>query len=200
MSDDFDLQAYLSEGIENFMKDVVRATLKNPRESAFMLRFAAASAAASQKRKTAEKTGEHIPSFLIASITSKCNLHCAGCYSRCNHATVDEAPVSQLTGEEWLKIFGEAEELGISFILLAGGEPMLHRDIIEAAGKRPNILLPIFTNGTFISLSGRIPRLQLRKSERNARFRGLLLPATPFFAFCLSILSSVFLLAFDLIM
>ena len=150
MSEKFDLQAYLSEGIENFMKDVVRATLKNPRESAFMVRFAAASAAASQKRKTAEKAGEHIPPFLIASITSQCNLHCAGCYSRCNHATVDEAPVSQLTGEEWLKIFGEAEELGISFILLAGGEPMLRRDIIEAAGKRPNILFPIFTNGTFM--------------------------------------------------
>ena len=46
--------------------------------------------------------------------------------------------------------FNEAEELGISFILLAGGEPMLCRDIIEAAGKQQNILFPIFTNGTFI--------------------------------------------------
>ena len=38
----------------------------------------------------------------------------------------------------------------MSFILLAGGEPMLRRDIIEAAGNRPNILFPIFTNGTFM--------------------------------------------------
>ena len=150
MNENFDLQTYLSEGIENFMKDVLKATMKNPRESAFMLKFAAATAAASKKRKAAEKAGEHIPSFLIASITSKCNLHCAGCYSRCNHATVDAEPVSQLTGEEWLKIFGEADDLGISFILLAGGEPMLRRDIIEAAGKRQNILFPIFTNGTFM--------------------------------------------------
>ena len=150
MSEAFDLQGYLSKGIEDFMRDVVKATLKNPRESAFMVKFAAATAAASQKRKAAEKTGQHIPSFLIASITSQCNLHCAGCYSRCNHATVDAAPVSQLTSEEWLKIFSEADELGISFILLAGGEPMLRRDIIEAAGKRQNILFPIFTNGTFM--------------------------------------------------
>jgi MoaA/NifB/PqqE/SkfB family radical SAM enzyme len=127
-----------------------KATLKNPRESAFMLKFAAATAAASRKRKAAEAQGQHIPSFLIASITSQCNLHCAGCYSRCNHATVDALPVRQLTDEEWLKIFGEADELGISFILLAGGEPMLRRDIIEAAGKRQNILFPIFTNGTFM--------------------------------------------------
>ncbi len=115
-----------------------------------MARFALASRAASGKRRKAENAGEHIPPFLIASITSQCNLHCAGCYSRCNHATVDAAPVKQLTGEEWLRIFEEADELGISFILLAGGEPMIRRDIIEAAGKRPNILFPVFTNGTFM--------------------------------------------------
>ncbi len=115
-----------------------------------MLKFAAASRAASKKRKRSEQNGEHIPPFLIASITSKCNLHCAGCYSRCNHATTDSEPVSQLTGGEWLRIFAEADELGISFILLAGGEPMLRRDIIEAAAKKPNILFPIFTNGTYM--------------------------------------------------
>ena len=150
MNETFDLQEYLSRGIEDFVADVVKATLKNPRESAFMLKFAAATAAASRKRKAAEANGRHIPSFLIASITSQCNLHCAGCYSRCNHATVDALPVRQLTDEEWLKIFSEADELGISFILLAGGEPMLRRDIIEAAGRRKNILFPIFTNGTFM--------------------------------------------------
>ena len=146
----FDLQAYVTRGVENVVRDALKATLKNPRESAFMLQFAAASKAASKKRRAAEDAGEHIPPFLIASITSACNLHCAGCYSRCNNATVDAAPVSQLTDEEWLRIFEEADELGVSFILLAGGEPMLRRDIIEAAGKKQNILFPIFTNGTFI--------------------------------------------------
>ncbi len=150
MNENFNLQDYLSEGIEHFMAGVIRATMKNPRESAFVVKFAAATKAASRKRKTAEEAGEHIPSFLIASITSQCNLHCAGCYSRCNEATVDAEPVSQLTADEWARIFREAEELGISFILLAGGEPMLRRDIIEAAGKQQNILFPIFTNGTFI--------------------------------------------------
>ena len=150
MNDNFDLQNYLIEGVEGVVKEAIKATLKNPRESAFMLKFAKATRAASKKRREAEDNGEHIPPFLIASITSKCNLHCAGCYSRCNHATTDAEPVSQLTSEEWLKIFDEADELGISFILLAGGEPMLRRDIIEAAGKKQNILFPIFTNGTFI--------------------------------------------------
>ena len=146
----FDIQEYMTHGVERVVADSIKATLKNPRESIFMARFAAASKAASMKRRKAEDEGEHIPPFLIASITSQCNLHCAGCYSRCNHATVDAAPVKQLTDGEWLHIFDEADELGISFILLAGGEPMLRRDIIEAAGKKSNILFPIFTNGTFL--------------------------------------------------
>lgn len=146
----FDIQEYMTKGVERVVIDAIKATLKNPRESTFMVRFAAASKAASAKRKKAEKAGEHRPPFLIASITSECNLHCAGCYSRCNHATVDAEPVKQLTSEEWLKIFDEADDLGISFILLAGGEPMIRRDIIEAAGKKSNILFPIFTNGTYM--------------------------------------------------
>ena len=150
MEQGFDIQAYMTQGVENMVKDIVKATFRNPKESAYMARFALASRTASGKRRKAENAGEHIPPFLIASITSQCNLHCAGCYSRCNHATTDTAPVCQLTAGEWLKIFGEAESLGISFILLAGGEPMIRRDVIEAAGKHPGILFPIFTNGTYM--------------------------------------------------
>ncbi|MCR5831319.1 MAG: radical SAM protein [Lachnospiraceae bacterium] len=150
MKKEFDIQEYMTKGVERVVADAVKATLKDPKESAFMLGFAAASAKASLKRKKAEEKGEHIPPFLIASITSKCNLHCAGCYSRCNHATVDAEPVSQLTDEEWHRIFDEADDLGFSFILLAGGEPMLRRGVLEAAGKYKNILFPVFTNGTFM--------------------------------------------------
>lgn len=150
MNEGFDLQRYMTEGVERIVSEAIKAMLKDPRESAFMVKFAAASRAASKKRRIAEDNGEHIPPFLIASITSRCNLHCAGCYSRCNNATVDEEPVKQLTAEDWFRIFEEADELGISFILLAGGEPMLRRDIIEAAGKKQSILFPIFTNGTFM--------------------------------------------------
>ena len=146
----FDIQEYMTKGVERVVSDALKATIKNPRESAFMVKFAAASKIASKKRKAAEKRGEHRPPFLIASITSKCNLHCAGCYSRCNHATIDAEPVRQLTCDEWYRIFEEADELGISFILLAGGEPMIRRDVIEAAGKKSGILFPIFTNGTFM--------------------------------------------------
>lgn len=115
-----------------------------------MARYGMASREASKRRAAFEKMGEHIPPFLIASITNNCNLHCAGCYARANHACTDEKAAGQLTDEEWLAIFREAKELGIGFILLAGGEPLIRRDIVEAAGKIPEILFPVFTNGLLI--------------------------------------------------
>ena len=150
MKQKFDLQRHIEKGVEQIVADTLKATLKDPKESAFMLRFAAASRKASAVRMRYEEEGLHVPGFLIASITSSCNLHCAGCYSRCTNATADTPPVKQLTGEEWSDLFRQAEELGISFIMLAGGEPMMRRDVIEAAGGIPSILFPIFTNGTFL--------------------------------------------------
>ncbi|MCR5292463.1 MAG: radical SAM protein [Eubacterium sp.] len=153
MDKSFDIQKYMTHGVENVVADAIKATRKNPRESAFMVRFAAASRDASRRRAKLEKEGEHVPPFLITSITSSCNLHCEGCYSRCNNSTTDNAPVNQLSDEEWGRVFDEAEELGVSFILVAGGEPMLRRGVIEAASKKKNILFPVFTNGTFMTKS-----------------------------------------------
>ena len=151
MKESFDIQEYMTKGVERIVAEAVRATIKDPKESAFMLRFAAASRSASRKRRSLEDKGEHIPAFLLASITSSCNLHCAGCYSRCNEATTDEEPVRQLSGEEWADIFDQAEELGISFIFLLGGEPLLRWDVMEEAGKKGRILFPVFTNGTYLN-------------------------------------------------
>lgn len=144
----FQLGEYLSNNIEKLVRDIIKGTLENPRESAFMARFALASRAASKKRAAASENGEDIPPFLIASITSSCNLHCAGCYSRHNHACSDGVPTDQLSADDWKKIFVEAVELGVSFVLLAGGEPLIRRDVIEAAGEVPEIMFPVFTNGT----------------------------------------------------
>ena len=146
----FDIQTYVTKGVERVISDSLKATAKNPRETAYLLKFATASRKASRIRKEAGKAGEHVPPLLIASITSSCNLHCAGCYARGIHSTNDETPVAQLSAGEWDFIFREAEELGISFIMLVGGEPLLRKDVIRAASEHPDILFPIFTNGTYI--------------------------------------------------
>ena len=147
---EFDIQEYMTKGVERVVKDAIKATIRDPKGSAFMMRFATASKKASKKRRQSEDMGEHIPPFLIASITSKCNLHCAGCYSRTNHQTEDCAPKNQLTDGEWKKIFKEANEIGVSFILLAGGEPLIRKDVIKTAGEFEDIMFPVFTNGVFV--------------------------------------------------
>lgn len=163
MNEKMDLQEYITAGVEKLIKNAVKVTLTNPAQSIFMARFARAVRAASGKRFALEKNGEHVPAFLIASITSSCNLHCAGCYARAVHSCADSEPVGQLSVKEWDGIFEEAEELGISFIILAGGEPMIRRDVIEKAGNRPGIMFPIFTNGTLLEDT----YLRLLKKSRN---------------------------------
>ena len=150
MEKNSELQKHITSGIEKIVADAMRAVLTDSRESAFLARFAADCRAASKKRIAAEKRGEHVPGFLIASITGACNLHCAGCYARGIKTTGDTPPSCQLTGEEWLDIFRQAQDLGISFILLVGGEPLLRREVSEAAASVKSVLFPIFTNGTYI--------------------------------------------------
>lgn len=163
MEQEFNLERYLSNGVEGIVKGALRATLKDPRESLFIARYALASKEATRLRREAEERGEHIPPFLIASITSSCNLHCAGCYSRANHSCEDKEPKQQLTDSQWLRIFEEAKNMGIGFVLLAGGEPMLRRDVIEVAGRIPEIVFPVFTNGTMMNE----PYLKLFDKFRN---------------------------------
>lgn len=133
------------------MQGAVRATLKDPRESIFMARFALASKAASKRRAELESNGEHMPVFLIASITSNCNLHCAGCFAREVNSCSDEKATSQLSADDWKKVFMEAKELGISFIVLVGGEPLIRKDVLQIAANIPDILFPVFTNGTLMN-------------------------------------------------
>ena len=144
------IQEYLAGGVEVILRDAARATLKNPKESLFLAKFSRHARKATKIRDEYGKKGQNIPAFLIASITSSCNLHCTGCYSRANDSCSDDLPINQLSAGEWGDVFKQAREMGISFIVLAGGEPMIRKDVIVKASKFKEILFPIFTNGTMI--------------------------------------------------
>lgn len=105
----------------------------------------------SMTRKKWNNKGVQIPPFLIASISSDCNLNCSGCYARADGGCVGKNTISEMTAGQWSCIFHEADDLGISFILLAGGEPGMRPDVIREASKHKNIIFPIFTNGTLMS-------------------------------------------------
>ena len=146
-----DLEGYLRSGMENILRGAVNISRFNIKQTMFMAGFALSCKDASARRGRYESEGVHIPPFLIASITSRCNLHCAGCYARAIKSCGDGEAIGQLTSAEWKRIFTEARELGISFIILAGGEPMVRKDVIEAAAEVKDIMFPIITNGTLIN-------------------------------------------------
>lgn len=151
MNNNFNIQKYLAKGVEHIIKDAIHATIKNPKESIFLLKFSKHTKKATKIRQEYEEKGQNIPVFLIASITSSCNLHCTGCYSRANNNCNDKTPSKQLSSQEWENIFTQAKQLGISFIVLAGGEPLIRQDVLTKATNFPEILFPVFTNGTMIN-------------------------------------------------
>jgi MoaA/NifB/PqqE/SkfB family radical SAM enzyme len=141
------LEKYLSEGIQNLVKEALRGVYSNPKGAAFFLQYGLAAKKAESLRLNAARNGEHIPPFLVASITNRCNLNCKGCYDRARDGAKE---LGEMTRAEWGRVFREAQELGVSAIMLAGGEPLLRNDVLEEAALYPSILFPVFTNGTLL--------------------------------------------------
>ena len=147
-----ELKAFLDEGIRGLAADALKLVARRPRLAVEMKRMKDALTTQETKRQAALKGGTDVPPFIIASITRRCNLGCAGCYAAVNQCGCSK----ELRDDRWSAFFKEAEELGVSFILLAGGEPLERMDVVERAAETRAIAFPIFTNGCAIdeSLAG----------------------------------------------
>ena len=146
-----DLSAYMAESIRNIMAKAYLNVLSNPRETRFVARMQRVLGKAERRRKEyLEKEGLEVPPFLIASIATTCNLQCKGCYARKNGIAGDTPTKTSLSPDQWHTIFSDAAELGVGFCLLAGGEPLIRRDLLESAATIEDIIFPVFTNGTLI--------------------------------------------------
>lgn len=146
----FNLSDYMSLSINELISRAMKIAKSSTKEAIFLSSYFLSSKRAETLRTTYEENGTHIPPFLIASITTSCNLFCSGCYARANETCNEHNSKLQLSVERWEEIFDEAGKLGISFILLAGGEPLMNKEVIKKAAAFKNIIFPIFTNGTLI--------------------------------------------------
>ena len=98
-------------------------------------------------RKRYEREGLLVPPVIIASITSRCNLACAGCYMHGRH----DRPAAEMSPETLAGLADQAARLGVSVIVIAGGEPLVRKkEILALAGAHPEILFPVFSNGLLI--------------------------------------------------
>ena len=97
-------------------------------------------------RAKLEKEGVHVPPIIIYSITNRCNLHCKGCY----HQALRAFAKPELNDEEMRRIISEAKGLGVSFFVIAGGEPLVRKELLNITRDNPEIIFFIFTNGLLI--------------------------------------------------
>jgi MoaA/NifB/PqqE/SkfB family radical SAM enzyme len=132
--------------------------LSSPAQALFFLKAARGQRRAARVRAEWERRGVHVPPVMIVSITSRCNLACAGCY----HHALREGE-GEMSEERFRKLLAEAEELGVGIVLLAGGEPLLRPGILEATREFPDIVFPVFTNGTLID-EGWVKRFQKQRN------------------------------------
>ena len=143
-----DLNGFVQAGAEDVLRTATKYYARSPRGLRYMMHALTAMPKAAKRRDRLEADGTHVPLFLIASISSTCNLACTGCYAHATGTVGEAARSRELDAGRWAAIFNEAQEIGVSFILLAGGEPTMRRDVVEVAATCRDIIFPVFTNGT----------------------------------------------------
>ena len=112
----------------------------------FLLRCLSVQERGARLRAKHLRQGLEVPPLLIFSLTRRCNLNCRGCYSKLLHSSQEE----EISAARFAEILAEAGELGMAIIMLAGGEPLLCREMLEAAAKHRRAVFPVFTNGTLL--------------------------------------------------
>ncbi len=82
------------------------------------------------------------PLGLLAELTYRCPLGCP----YCSNPTTLRHDAAELTTDEWHRVIREASELGVLHVHFSGGEPLLHRGLVDlisaarAAGLYSNLL------------------------------------------------------------
>jgi pyrroloquinoline quinone biosynthesis protein E len=91
------------------------------------------------------------PYTLVAELSYRCPLHCPYCSNPVDIG--GDRYRSELSTEDWARVFGEARALGVLQLALTGGEPMLRRDLDElaAAARAAGLYSTLVTAGTLLT-------------------------------------------------
>ena len=137
----------LDESIADAFRQALRIIATDPSLVFAGMRILACQNKAAALRRSQEKKGLLVPPAMFVSVTAQCNLACRGCYMRGTH--VHNA--QELDPGRLRSLIAEAAGLGVSIIVLAGGEPLIRKtEITDLARLYPRILFPVFSNGLMI--------------------------------------------------
>jgi MoaA/NifB/PqqE/SkfB family radical SAM enzyme len=145
----------------------VTVSLARPGQAWRFVRTIAWQATAARTRKAWAKRGVKVPPIVIFSVTHQCNLSCAGCYAQSflDGRTADCAEAGgppELSDAKLRDIVGQADELGVSLFVVAGGEPFMREELLSIAGRFPRVVFLVFTNGLLLddALVDRVARVK----------------------------------------
>ncbi len=98
------------------------------------------------KKKVRER---RIPLSGSIELTRRCNLRCVHCYLQ------GKEQCQELSTEQWFSILNIIAEAGCLYLLITGGDPLLHSDFskIFRHAKNLGLIITIFSNGTPIDNS-----------------------------------------------
>ena len=97
-----------------------------------------------QLRETiAREQGVQIPAILYLAVTGICNLTCSYCYNI-------GYPKRHMKFSLARQILAQAYDLGISLVVVTGGEPLLFNEFFSIAKEMPDMAFLIFSNGVHV--------------------------------------------------
>lgn len=136
----------LNRGLRVFFSQFVRASLTRPRLAAFFAATVVRQLRSAQVRAKWAREQLHVPPIVIFSVTDRCNLHCKGCFAQ----AIRTEPTDELSASDISRIIGESVELGVSFVIVAGGEPLMRPEILDIVGSFPRTIFLLVTNGLLL--------------------------------------------------
>ncbi len=99
-----------------------------------------------QKRDAFEaEHGFRPPFVIILSPTYACNLRCKGCY------TLGYGLKPELDYEIVKRLLAECRQLGIYFVTILGGEPLVYPYLFQMIEEHPDIFFQVYSNGTLLT-------------------------------------------------
>lgn len=129
------------------LKQILKFSLRNPGMAWFLAGEIIRFYFADRRRKKWAAQGVKVPPMLIYSVTAECNLDCYGCYAKLLHA----ARNGEFNAQQFEDVIRQADEAGVSYILVAGGEPFSRPELLDVTAKHPDIIFTPFTNGLLVT-------------------------------------------------
>ena len=84
------------------------------------------------------------PVTMLISPSMRCNYRCQGCYAASYECKDDLKP------EVFDRVLSEAEDIGINFFAILGGEPFIYPELLPVINKHSKSFFQIYTNGSLI--------------------------------------------------